>query len=100
MAQIDVYTQPGCGPCVTVKMHLKRAGIAFTEHDITADPDAADTVRELGYQGTPVVVAGDMHTQGYRRDWLDTVVDAVRAEESAPDAHIGCELDAIECCAA
>lgn len=100
MTSIDVYTQPGCGPCVAVKTHLKRAGIAFTEHDITTDPEAADTVRRLGYASTPVTTAGDMHTDMYRAAWLNQVIESIRAEEAEPDAHVDCELDAIECCAA
>ena len=66
--------------------------------DVTTDNDAADTVRELGYQGTPVVVAGDMHTHGYRKDWLDAVIAAVQAEDAGE--YVDAELAAVEECAA
>lgn len=98
MSLITVYSQPGCGPCIAVTRHLRKAGVGFEVRDVRQDESAAQEVAALGYQGTPVVVAGDMHTHGYRKEWLDQVIDAVRAEdaESAVDA----ELAAIEECAA
>lgn len=71
---IIVYSQPGCGPCIGIKMHLKRAGVPFVERNVRADPEAEATVRALGYTGTPVVVAGDKHIGEYREDWLDAVI--------------------------
>lgn len=94
MSQIIVYSQPGCGPCIAVTRHLRKAGVGFEVRDVRQDEQAAAEVAALGYQGTPVVVAGDMHTHGYRRDWLDQVVDAVRRE--AVEAHIDATLAAIE----
>lgn len=94
MSQIIVYSQPGCGPCIAVTRHLRKAGVGFEVRDVRQDEQAAEEVAALGYQGTPVVVAGDMHTHGYRRDWLDQVVDAVRRE--AVEAHIDATLAAIE----
>ena len=98
MSQIIVYSQPGCGPCIAVTRHLRKAGVGFQVRDVRQDEQAAQEVARLGYQGTPVVVAGDMHTHGYRREWLDTVVDAVLAEDA--DSHVDAELAAIEECAA
>ena len=94
MSQIIVYSQPGCGPCIAVTRHLRKAGVGFEVRDVRADEQAAAEVEALGYQGTTVVVAGDMHTHGYRMDWLDQVVDAVRRE--AVEAHIDATLAAIE----
>lgn len=94
MSQIIVYSQPGCGPCMAVKRHLRTAGVGFEVRDVRADEQAAAEVAALGYQGTPVVVAGDMHTYGYRRDWLDAVVEAVRGED--PDEHVAQVLAAVE----
>ena len=94
MSLITVYSQPACGQCVSVKMHLRKAGVGFTVRDVRADEQAAAEVAALGYQGTPVVVAGDMHTYGYRREWLDRVGDAVRREDS--DLQVDSMLAAIE----
>ena len=98
LSQIIVYSQPGCGPCIAVTRHLRKAGVGFEVRDVRADEQAAAEVEALGYQGTPVVVAGDMHTHGYRMDWLDQVIAAVQAED--PSGHVDAELAAIEECAA
>lgn len=94
MSLITVYSQPGCGPCVAVTRHLRKSGVGFEVRDVRQDEQAAQEVAALGYQGTPVVVAGDMHTHGYRKDWLDQVIDAVRAEDA--DQHVDTTLAAIE----
>lgn len=95
MTMITLYSQPGCGPCISVKTHLRKSGVGYVVRDVTADPAAAAEVAALGYLGTPVVTAGDMHTYGYRRDWLNTVVAAVQAEESDAASRVVAELDAI-----
>lgn len=94
MSQIIVYSQPGCGPCIAVTRHLRKAGVGFEVRDVRQDEQAAAEVAALGYQGTPVVVAGDMHTHGYRKEWLDTVIEAVQREDA--DQHVDSELAAIE----
>lgn len=98
MSQIVVYSQPGCGPCIAVTRHLRKAGVGFTVRDVRQDEQAAAEVARLGYQGTPVVVAGDMHTHGYRKEWLDRVVAAVQAEDAGE--YVDAELAAVEECAA
>ena len=98
LSQIIVYSQPGCGPCVAVTRHLRKAGVGFEVRDVRQDESAAAEVAALGYQGTPVVVAGDMHTHGYRRDWLDAVVAAVQTEDAGE--YVDAELAAVEECAA
>ena len=94
MSQIIVYSQPGCGPCVAVTRHLRKAGVGFEVRDVRADETAAAEVAALGYQGTPVVVAGDMHAHGYRKEWLDAVVDAVQREDAGE--HVAQTIAAIE----
>ena len=98
MSQIIVYSQPGCGPCVAVARHLRKAGVGFEVRDVRQDEAAAAEVAALGYQGTPVVVAGDMHAHGYRKEWLDQVIAAVRAEDAGE--YVDAELAAVEECAA
>lgn len=52
---IDVYSRPGCMPCKATKRILDQAGAAYTEHDVTTEPEALQRVRDLGYGGVPVV---------------------------------------------
>lgn len=64
---ITLFTQPGCGGCYAAAADLRRSGIPYVERNVRADPDAAETVRQL-YQEhrepgqvpeTPVIMLGD-----------------------------------------
>lgn len=77
---VVVYTTPGCVQCGPTKKMLDRAGIVYTEVDITTDETALAYVtgdREqggLGYKTAPVVVAstpdGDIDWNGLRPDLI------------------------------
>lgn len=77
---VVVYTTPGCVQCVPTIRTLKRAGIVFTEVDITTDPAAHAYVTGprdqggLGYLTAPVVIAstinGDIDWNGFRPDLI------------------------------
>ena len=53
---ITVYSQPSCGPCVVTEAYLRKAGLPFDKVMITQDEHAADLVKSLGHERTPVVV--------------------------------------------
>lgn len=65
---VVVYTKPICQPCRITKIKLKKAGIYFTEVDVTQDPAALAFVKALGYAGAPVTyvstIEGDVHWYG------------------------------------
>lgn len=42
-----VYSKPGCGPCVAVKKMLELYGVEYIERDVTTDPTAEQTLRDL-----------------------------------------------------
>lgn len=44
--------------------------VAFEVVDLSKDASAMDTVKSLGYQAAPVVIAGDDHWSGFRPDLL------------------------------
>ena len=44
---LTMYTTTWCGYCSRLKAMLKREGIAYTEVDIEAHPDAADIVAKV-----------------------------------------------------
>lgn len=51
---VTVYTTPTCTWCTTLKNHLRKFKIRFTEVDISQDPSLADElVRKSGQQGVP-----------------------------------------------
>ena len=54
-----IYSQPGCGPCISLAAMLKRRGIAHTIVNIREDPGAAERVAALGGTGTPFTVNED-----------------------------------------
>lgn len=65
MAQIDVYTQPGCAPCNEVKLWLHDHGFAFTEYNIRRDPASLQKLVTSGFQATPVTFVDGEATAGY-----------------------------------
>ncbi|MGW6376242.1 glutaredoxin domain-containing protein [Rhodococcus sp. NPDC055112] len=74
---VTVYTKPNCMPCQATKRHLKKLGIPFAEVNLADTPEAADTVRALGYIGAPVVTVdlddGQDHWYGYKPDTIDAL---------------------------
>jgi mycoredoxin len=61
MSKITMYTTAWCGYCVRLKSQLTRAGIAYDEVDIEAEPTAADVVTKInaGNRTVPTVVFPD-----------------------------------------
>lgn len=70
---VTVYSLPNCVQCDSTKRLLTRNEISYSEVDLSQDPDAMAMVRELGYTGAPVVVAGEDHWSGFRPDKLSTL---------------------------
>lgn len=81
---VVVYTTPGCVQCGPTMKMLTKAGIVYTEVDITTDQSAYDYVtgdREnggLGYKAAPVVVVstidGDRDFNGFRPDLIKSLI--------------------------
>jgi glutaredoxin-like protein NrdH len=65
---ITVYTKLGCVQCTATFKALDKHHVEYRSIDVTADADAYDYVRSLGYLQLPVVVTGDVHWSGYRPD--------------------------------
>ena len=61
MSSVTMYSTPWCGYCRRLKAQLEREGIAYTEVDIEAQPDAAEYVMSVtgGNQTVPTVVLPD-----------------------------------------
>ncbi|HET9319039.1 MAG TPA: glutaredoxin family protein [Bryobacteraceae bacterium] len=56
--KVTVYTTSWCPDCRASKRFLTQNGVPFTELDIEAQPEAAETVRRLnnGMQRVPTIV--------------------------------------------
>ena len=67
---VTVYTLPACVQCESTKKYLTTREVAFEVVDLSKDASAMDTVKSLGYQAAPVVIAGDDHWSGFRPDMI------------------------------
>jgi glutaredoxin-like protein NrdH len=67
---ITVYSKPACVQCDATYRALDKRGIEYTIVDISADAEALEMVRGLGYLQAPVVVAGNDHWSGFRPDQI------------------------------
>ena len=74
---VHLYTQPGCPPCTATKRALDKVGIEYEQHDVTKDPSAAETVKALGYNSTPVVVVDDRHWCGFRPTEIERLAERI-----------------------
>ncbi|MGV9679201.1 glutaredoxin domain-containing protein [Nocardia sp. NPDC003482] len=78
--EITVYTKPQCAQCDATKRTLDSCGFAYRVVDVTQDPAARQRLRDMGFQGAPVVEAGDIRFSGFRPDRLKTLPGVMRAE--------------------
>ncbi|HEX8961276.1 MAG TPA: glutaredoxin domain-containing protein [Geobacteraceae bacterium] len=62
---IEVFTTSWCGYCKKMIRFLNDKGIPYTAYDIEKDSAAAQTYRELGGRGVPVVRVGSHVVHGY-----------------------------------
>lgn len=69
-----VYGKPSCRQCDATKRKLDASNKNYEYIDITLQPEALATIKELGYLQAPVVVTDEKHWSGYRPDYLDLYV--------------------------
>ncbi len=62
---VEVYMTSWCGYCKKMVRFLNEKGIPYTAYDIEKDNAAAQTYRELGGRGVPVVRVGSHVVRGY-----------------------------------
>ena len=65
---ITVYTKPSCVQCTATYRALDNKGIEYDILDVTADENALETVKALGYLQAPVVITDEDHWSGFRPD--------------------------------
>lgn len=66
MKPVEIYTTQLCGYCHAAKRLLTQKGVAFTEIDVSRDPDlrAAMVQRAGGRRTVPQIFIGDTHVGG------------------------------------
>lgn len=66
MPKVEIYTTPTCPYCLAAKRLLTKKGVAFTEIDVSRDPDLriAMTNRAGGRRTVPQIFIGETHVGG------------------------------------
>jgi glutaredoxin 3 len=66
MKTVEIYTSPLCGYCHAAKRLLTKKGAAFTEYDVSRDPEmrAQMMQRANGGRTVPQIFIGDQHVGG------------------------------------
>lgn len=82
--KVTVYGKPNCNPCFGTTRKLDLVGVPFKYVDVTEDEEALAFVKDLGYTGSPVVVAeypdsSVTHWTGYREDKIKGYARTVAA---------------------
>ena len=72
--QVEVFPQPHCAPCREVERFLRERNVDFEMRDVTADPDALETIVREGFMATPVTRIGRRWIAGFRRRELETAL--------------------------
>jgi glutaredoxin-like protein NrdH len=73
---ITVYSKPSCVQCDATYRALNKQGLEYDVVDITADAEALESVKALGYQQAPVVFADGDHWSGFRPDKIKALAAA------------------------
>jgi glutaredoxin 3 len=84
MAQVTIYTRPGCGYCARALSVLEKKGVDFTEIHAGTDPEKRkEMVERSGASTFPQIFIGDRHIGGCddmmsleRRGQLDALLNA------------------------
>ena len=80
---ITVYSKPSCVQCDATYRALNKQGLDYEVVDITADAEALENVKALGYQQAPVVFADGDHWSGFRPDKIKALAAQKAAALSA-----------------
>ncbi len=66
MRNVEIYTTPTCPYCLAAKRLLTKKGVAYTEIDVSRDPDLrlAMTNRAGGRRSVPQIFIGETHVGG------------------------------------
>lgn len=67
MADITIYTRPGCGYCAAAKRLLDDKGVSYTEHDAGITPEFREEMiqRSNGRNTFPQIFIDDAHIGGF-----------------------------------
>ena len=79
---ITVFSKPNCVQCTATYRAMDKYGLGYTVIDLSVDSGALQSVKALGYQQAPVVLAAREHWAGFRPDKIADLA-AARISEAA-----------------
>jgi len=74
--RITIYTKNDCVQCHATKRAMESRGFEFEMVNVDLVPDAAETLRAMGFRQLPVVVAGETQWSGFRPDMINRLQPA------------------------
>lgn len=81
---VIVYSTPTCPYCVMAKNYFKKAGVEYTDVDVSRDENAArEMVMKSGQMGVPVIDINDNIVVGFRPDVFEHLLSEEHAEHGA-----------------
>lgn len=64
--KVTIYTTPICPYCTAAKALLRNRQVAFTEIDVSAEPELREEmIQRSGRRSVPQIFIGDTHVGGY-----------------------------------
>ena len=73
--RVTVYSTPTCSWCTTLKTHLRKNGIRFSDIDVSKDQKAAEAMRQRsGQQGVPQTDIGGEMIVGFDKNKINTLL--------------------------
>jgi alkyl hydroperoxide reductase subunit F len=75
MKNVTIFSTPNCIYCQMTKEFLKEHNIAYTEHDVAADPEQRAKMIEASEQmGVPVTIIDDNVVIGFDKGALSQLL--------------------------
>jgi len=73
--RVTVYSTPTCTWCTTLKTHLKKNNIRFTDIDVSKDQKAAEAMtKRSGQQGVPQTDIGGVMIVGFDKNKINSLL--------------------------
>lgn len=73
--RVTVYSTPTCSWCTTLKTHLKKHGVRYSEVDVSRDQNAAQEMqRRSGQMGVPQTDIGGEMIVGFDKGKIDRLL--------------------------
>jgi len=74
--RVTVYTTPSCSWCTTIKTHLKKHGVRYSEIDVSRDQNAAQEMqRKSGQMGVPQTDIGGEMIVGFDKARINRLLE-------------------------